>query len=81
MNELWVEFGAGERRRHLPLHILAQKLGNDLCRVLVKVHVLPGDDALSRIGTKHAAFTCEPSKYLHLFAETNDWNEESSKSG
>ena len=79
MLELWVEFGAGEHRRHLPLHILVEKLGYDLSRVLVKVHVLTGDDALSRIGTKHAALACEPHKYLHLFAESSECNEESLK--
>ena len=58
LHELWVEFGSGERRRHLPLHILAQKLGHRMCKVLFKLHVLSGDDAHSRIGTKHAAFAC-----------------------
>ena len=45
----------------------------------MKMHVLTGDDALSRIGTKHAAFTCEPQKYLKNFAKTNELSEESSK--
>ena len=40
--------GSGERRRHLPLHILAQKLGHEMCKVLLKLHVLSGDDAHSR---------------------------------
>lgn len=69
LRELWVEFGSDERRRHLPLHILAERLGLNLCMVLVKVHVLTGDDGLSKIGTKYAAFTCEPKKYLGNFAE------------
>ncbi len=30
--ELWVEFGLGEHRRHLPLHVLAHELGVGLCR-------------------------------------------------
>jgi hypothetical protein len=79
LNELWVEFGHGERRRHLPLHILTDRLGLQMCQVLVKVHVLTGDDALSKIGTKHAAYTCEPDKYLHNFAESEDLTEESTK--
>ena len=74
--ELWVEFGSGEHRRHLPLHILAARLGPSLCSVLVEVHVLTGDDALSKIGTKHAAFACEPEKYLTYFAESHDFNDE-----
>jgi hypothetical protein len=79
LRELWVQFGSGERKRHLPLHILAAKLGQDMCKVLVKVHVLTGDDALSRIGTKHAAFTCEPRKYLHSFAESDELSDDSIK--
>ena len=74
--ELWVEFGSGEHRRHLPLHILAARLGPSLCRVLVKVHVLTGDDTLSTIWTKHAALACEPEKYLTYFAESHDSNDE-----
>jgi len=74
-----VEFGHGERRRHLPLHILADRLGLNICQVLVKVHVLTGDDALSKIGTKHAAYTCDPDHYLHNFAESDDLTEESSQ--
>jgi len=77
LHELWVEFGSGERRRHLPLHILAQKLGHEMCKVLLKVHVLSGDDAHSRIGTKHAAFACEPQKYLSNFAESDDLSDDS----
>ncbi len=79
LHELWVEFGAGERKRHLPLHILAGRLGLRLCRVLVKVHVLTGDDAVSKIGTKHAAIACEPEKYLEQFAESGELSDESSQ--
>ena len=76
LQELWVEFGSGERRRHLPLHLLAERMGPSLCQVLVKVHVLTGDDAVSKIGTKHAAITCEPEKYLADFGESGDLTEE-----
>ena len=79
LRELWVQFGSGERKRHLPLHIVAEKLGQDMCKVLVKVHVLTGDDALSRIGTKHAPFTCELQKYLHSFAESDELSDVSVK--
>ena len=74
MLDLWVEFGSGEHRRQLPLHILATRLCPSLCRALVKVHVPIGDDALSKIGTKHAALVCEPEKYLTYFAESHDFN-------
>ena len=74
--ELWVVFGSGEHRRHLPLHILAARLGPSLCRVLVKVHVLTGEDALSKIGTTHAIFACESEKFLIYSAESHDFNDE-----
>ena len=41
--------------------------------------MLTGDDALSRIGTKHAAFTCEPQKCLRNFAESDELSDESMK--
>ena len=36
----------------------------------MKVHVLSGNDAVSKAGTKHAALTCNPL-YLTNFAETD----------
>ena len=48
-------------------------------RYLFKVHVLTGDDALSRIGTKDAAFTCEPQKYLQRFTESDELSDDSVK--
>ena len=74
-----MKFGSGKQRRQLPLYILAERLGLSLCRVLVKVHMLTGDDALSKIGTKHAALTCEPEKYLENFAKSHDLSEEALK--
>ena len=76
LQELWVEFGSGEHRRYIPLHVLADKLGVGLCRVIVKAHVLTGDDSLRKIGTKHASLSCEPQKFLADFAESNQLTEE-----
>lgn len=76
LQEMWVEYGTGERRRHLPLHILADKLGTPMSKVIVKAHVLTGDDALSKIGTKHAALLCEPLKFLTDFAESDQLTED-----
>ena len=38
--------------------------------ILVKVHVFSGNDAVSKVGTKHAALTCNPFS-LTNFAKTN----------
>ena len=60
IQQLWVEFGTGERKRHIPLHVLADKLGVELSRVILKAHILTGDDAISTICTKHASLSCDP---------------------
>ena len=55
----------------ITLHALHIKLGEDLCHVLIKAHVLNGEDALSKIGTKHAALTCRPTRFPYFFGETH----------
>ena len=52
---LLVEFGSGEHKHHLPLHVLADNLGERMCRIILKAYVLMGDDSLSKIGTMHAS--------------------------
>lgn len=69
LQECWVEYSTGERRRLIPLHNLAEKMGYSLCQVLVKAHILTGDDVTSKIGTKLAALHCEPVSYLSSFGE------------
>ena len=69
LKELWIEFGTGKRRQLLPLHQMAERMGEPLCRVLVKAHILTGDDITSRIGTKVAAMQCNPLDYLGDFGE------------
>ena len=69
LKELWVEFGTGEKRRLLPLHRMAERMGEPLCHVTGKAHLLTGDDVTSNIGTKLAAMKCNPTGYLTEFAE------------
>ena len=47
LKELWVQIGTGEKRRFLPLHAMLLKLRRDICRILIKVHVITGDDFLN----------------------------------
>ena len=49
LKELWQQYGTGEKRRRLPLH-----------QAVIKAHILTGDDCMSKVGTKHAAMTCDP---------------------
>ena len=48
------------------------QLGDEFCKVVVKVHILSGDDGLSKIGTKYAALSHDPVKYLSSFGESED---------
>ena len=70
LTELWVQFRTGNIRYMLPLHALFLKLGEELYKVLIKAHVLNWDDALSKIGKKHAAIACKPTRYLSGFGES-----------
>ena len=72
LSELWIQFGTGEKQRLLPLHTLQKRLGPDLSRVLVKAHLASGNDALSKIGTKHGALAADPLSFLTDFGETDN---------
>ena len=57
LQEMWVEFGTGEHRREIPLHCLHAKLGEHFCNILLKAHVMSGNDVVSKIGRKYAEIT------------------------
>ena len=56
LQEVLVEFGGGYKRK-IPLHTPHTRFGAAFCSILVKVHVLSGNDAVSKVGRKHAALT------------------------
>ena len=74
LQETWIEFGTGEHRRKIPLHCLHAKPGKHFCNILLKTHVLSGNDVVSKIGTKYAAITCDPLS-LNTFAENDSLTE------
>ena len=43
MEELWQQYGTGEKRRMLPLHQAVSKLGIPLAKAVIKAHILTGD--------------------------------------
>ena len=55
LKELWMKFGTGEKKRLIPLHDILQSLGESFSKVVLKAHVLTGDDSMSKMGTKKAA--------------------------
>jgi hypothetical protein len=58
--EMWQQYGTGEKRRKLPLHQAVSKLGASLVKAVIKVHILIGDDCMGKLGSKHAAVACDP---------------------
>jgi hypothetical protein len=68
---MWQQYGTGEKRRMLPLHQAVSQLGAPLARLVIKAHILTGDDCMSKVGTKHAAMACDPVQYLTNFGETD----------
>lgn len=67
LEELWVKAGVGDSTRYVPLHILFERLGCQLCAVLPAVHSLTGCDITSKVGNKKAALNSEPEKLLKHF--------------
>ena len=57
LKELWQQYGTGEKRRMIPLRQALLNLGQSFTSVILKAHVLTGDDCISKIGTKHAALS------------------------
>ena len=69
LNELWQQFGTGEKRRMIPLHDILQNLGEAFTKVILKAHVLTGDDSMSKVGTKKASLSNgDPVQNLSGFA-------------
>ena len=66
------QYGTGVNKRYLPFHTMKEILGEELFRVVIKAHVLTGDDALSKIGSKHTAPVRDPVKYLFGLAESDE---------
>ena len=72
LEELWIKTGVRDTSRYVPVHDLAENIGQDLCRVLPAVHTLTGCDYTSKFGTKHAAMRADPGKYLLQFGTMID---------
>ena len=71
VEELWIKYGTGDKFRHIPVHKLGCVLGTQLCKIILKSHVLTGSDVTSKVGTKAAALNNELEKYLESFGEMN----------
>ena len=47
LSELWIGFGSGKTFREIPIHIISQQLGPDLCKALPFFHGFTGCDVTS----------------------------------
>ena len=69
VNKIWVTFGIHKRQRHIPVYQLAEILGTDRLRALLKTHILTGCDVTNKTGSKSAACKACPEKHLYDFGE------------
>lgn len=74
--ELWMKAGVRDSTRHIPIHLLASRIGLDLCKVLPAVHTLTGCDYTSKVGTKPAAIKANPLVLEHFGISRNGPTEE-----
>ena len=65
VQQLWIKYGLGDKTCYIPIHTLAQRLGKDMCGMLLKSHVLTGCDVTSKLGTKGNALKAN----LHLLID------------
>ncbi len=59
----------------LPLHDIVNQLGESLSNVVVKAHILTGNDCVSKVGTKRSALSCNPVQYLMNIGVTDTLSE------
>ena len=74
LSELWLKYDS-KKERFIPLHTLHEKLGDELCLVLVKAHILTDNDCISKVGTQHAALLGKPLQFLSVFEEGGDMSD------
>ena len=59
--------GIGDTATYIPLHVLAMKLGTDMCKVLLTLHHLTVCDSASKFGTKATGLKTNSHLYLQFW--------------
>ena len=72
IEDLWIKFGIRDKSRHILVQKLGVVFGTQLCKVILKSHVLTGCDVTSKVGAKAAALNSELEQYLESFGEMNE---------
>ena len=70
--EIWMRTGVDDSTRNIPIHLLLETLGPQLCSVLPAVHAITGADYTSKFSNKKAGLNCNPIEYLTSFATSPD---------
>ena len=69
LKELWIQYGPRKHRRMIPAHEAFSVFGPALSQTIIKSYTITGNDGISKIGTKHAALSCNPELYLANFGK------------
>ena len=72
---MWLRTGVADSTLYLPIHIIHQGIGQDLCALLPAIHALSGTDYTSKFGTKKAAINNASKHYLQNFGLSSEWEE------
>ena len=64
VRELSTKYNTCDKSCYILINTSAQKLGDDICNTILKIHVLTGCDATSKVETKSAALKAT----IHLLA-------------
>ena len=72
IEDLWIKSGTGNKSRNILVQKLGVVHGTQLCKVILKSHVLTDCDMNSKVRMKAAALNSESEHYLELFSKTNE---------
>ena len=67
-----IKYGIADKTRYIHIHRMTTVLGLQICKTLLKTHVVSGCDVSSKIGTKAAALKNTPENYLQNFGESDE---------
>ena len=56
----------------LPMHIMHNNIGHEICSVIPRLHVLMGCDVARKIGTKYGTLNVNPIDYLKTFVQSKN---------
>ena len=77
IKELWIKYGSGDSSGYIPIHKLADITGSNICKFVLKAHLLSGYDVTNKVGTKAAALKSTHVHHLISFRETCEVTRES----